>query len=138
MRRSLVAPLSGAGQCDIVIAIYRISLSFAGNELGNRSNRQKTTQMAATSRSDLHFGPAQNEHPCGPNVRSLAPSGQWSARSTGPPSKKSRRASGQCRGLHLYIRNDVDKSHELRALKRTDIRNDLHPNEIMAAICNIF
>ena len=35
MRRSLVAPLSGAAQCDIVIAIYRIRLSFAGNELGN-------------------------------------------------------------------------------------------------------
>ena len=33
-RRS-VAPLSGAAQCDIAIAIYRISLSFAGNELGN-------------------------------------------------------------------------------------------------------
>ena len=32
---SLVAPLSGAAQCDIVIAIYRIRLSFAGNELGN-------------------------------------------------------------------------------------------------------
>ena len=30
-----VAPLSGAAQCDIAIAIYRISLSFAGNELGN-------------------------------------------------------------------------------------------------------
>ena len=48
----------------------------------------KITQMAAMSRSDLHFGPAQNEHPCGPNLRSLAPLGQLSARSTGPPSKK--------------------------------------------------
>ena len=35
MRRSLVAPVSGAAQCDIAIAIYRISLSFAGSELGN-------------------------------------------------------------------------------------------------------
>ena len=26
---------SGAAQCDIAIAIYRISLSYAGNELGN-------------------------------------------------------------------------------------------------------
>ena len=31
-----------------------------------------------------YFGPAQNEHPYGPNLRSLAPSGQWSARFTGP------------------------------------------------------
>ena len=35
MRRLLVAPLSGAAQCHIVIAIYRIRLTFAGNELGN-------------------------------------------------------------------------------------------------------
>ena len=37
MRRSL----SGAAQCDIVIAIYRISLSFAGNELGNDPTARK-------------------------------------------------------------------------------------------------
>ena len=41
MRRSLVAPFSGAAQCDIVIAIYRISLSFAGNELGNDPTARK-------------------------------------------------------------------------------------------------
>ena len=39
-RRS-VAHLSGAAQCDIVIAIYRISLSFAGNELGNDPTARK-------------------------------------------------------------------------------------------------
>ena len=47
----------------------------------------KTKWMAATSQiwfALRKFGPAQNEHPCGPNLRSLAPLGQQTARSTGP------------------------------------------------------
>ena len=47
MRRSL----SGAAQCDIVIAIYRISLSFAGNELGNDPTARK--QLRWRRRLDL-------------------------------------------------------------------------------------
>ena len=42
---------SGAAQCDIVIAIYRISLSFAGNELGNDPTARK--QLRWRRRLDL-------------------------------------------------------------------------------------
>ena len=52
-QRWSVAPLSAQYQCDIMIAIYRISVSLAGNELGivrNRPKQQKIKQMAATSR----------------------------------------------------------------------------------------
>ena len=51
MHRSLVVPLSGAAQCDIAIAIYRISLSFAGNELGNAPTAWK--QLRWRRRLDL-------------------------------------------------------------------------------------
>ena len=51
MRCSPVAPLSGAAQCDIVIAIYRIRLSFAGNELGNAPTDWK--QLRWRRRLDL-------------------------------------------------------------------------------------
>ena len=83
MRRSLVAPLSA------ILRSPSTGLVCHSPEMNWETvQRLKTTQMAATSRSDLHFGPAQNEHPGGPNLRSLAPSGQLSARSTGPQSKK--------------------------------------------------
>ena len=59
--------------------------------------------MAATSRSDLHFRPAQNEHPCGPNLRSLAPSG---ARSIGPELARrvKKKAAGPAVNVEAWFR----------------------------------
>ena len=97
MRRSLVAPLSGAAQCDIVIAIYRISLSFAGNELGNDPTVRK--QLRWRRRLDLICTSGQRRT----NTLVARTYARWPLRAsgvldplarTGPPSKKSRRASG--------------------------------------------
>ena len=129
MRRSLVAPLSGAAQCDIVIAIYRISLSFAGNEL-------ETIQPPENNSDDGDvsiFGPAQNEHPCGPNVHSLASSGVLDPLArAGPPSKKSSRASSQCRGLDQW-----KDPRQLRAVNRfqtTLVTRDFPKNVALALV----
>ena len=97
IRRSLVAPLSGAAQCDIVIAIYRISLSFAGNELGNDPTARK--QLRWRRRLDLICTSGQRRT----NTLVARTYARWPLRAsgvlgplarTGPPSKKSRRASG--------------------------------------------
>ena len=97
MSRSLVAPLSGAAQCDIVIAIYRISLSFAGNELGNDPTARK--QLRWRRRLDLICTSGQRRT----NTLVARTYARWPLRAsgglgplarTGPPSKKSRRASG--------------------------------------------
>ena len=97
MCRSLVAPLSGDAQCDIVIAIYRISLSFAGNELGNDPTARK--QLRWRRRLDLICTSGQRRT----NTLVARTYARWPFRAggvldplarTGPPSKKSRRASG--------------------------------------------
>ena len=102
MRRSLVAPLSGVAQwvtaqCDIVIAIYRISLSFAGNELGNDPTARK--QLRWRRRLDLICTSGQRRT----NTLVARTYARWPLRASGvlgplartaPPSKKSRRASG--------------------------------------------
>ena len=92
-----MAPLSGAAQCDIVIAIYRISLSFAGNELGNDPTARK--QLRWRRRLDLICTSGQRRT----NTLVARTYARWPLRAsgglgplarTGPPSKKSRRASG--------------------------------------------
>ena len=97
MRHSLVAPLSGAAQCDIVIAIYRISLSFAGSKLGNDPTARK--QLRWQLRLDLICTSGQRRT----NSLVARTYARWPLRAsgvldplarTGPPSKKSRRASG--------------------------------------------
>ena len=48
-----------------MIAIYRISLSLAGNELAivrNRPKQPNQNKWRRRLRSDLRFGPVQNEH----------------------------------------------------------------------------
>ena len=91
-----------------VIAIYRISLSLAGNELGNvrsRPNHQKQNKWRRHLRSDLSFGSSGQRRT---NTRVARTYARWPLRAsglldplarTGPPSEKRRRASGQCRGL---------------------------------------
>ena len=97
MRRSLVAPVSGAAQCDIAIAIYRISLSFAGSELGNDPTAWK--QLRWRRRLDLICTSGQRRT----NTLVARTYARWPLRAsgvlgplarTGPQSKKSRRASG--------------------------------------------
>ena len=92
MRSRSVALLSAQYQCDIMIAIYRISLSLAGNELGIVRNRPKQPNQNKWRRilgSHLRFGPVQNEHLV---VRTYdrwpLRTGQRSPRSTGPTSEK--------------------------------------------------
>ena len=89
--------VSGAAQCDIVIAIYRISLSFAGNELGNDPTARK--QLRWRRRLDLIC--TSGQHRTNTLVaRTYARWPLWASGvldplvRTGPPSKKSRRASG--------------------------------------------
>ena len=88
---------SGAAQCDIVIDIYRISLSFAGNELGNDPTARK--QLRWRRRLDLICTSGQRRT----NTLVARTYARWPLRAsgvldplaqTGPPSKKSRRASG--------------------------------------------
>ena len=100
MRSRSVAPLSAQYQCDIMIAIYRISLSLAGNELGIVRNRPKQPNQNKWRRhlgSDLNFGPVQNEHLV---VRTYD---RWPLRASGflgplarlaPQVKNTQRASG--------------------------------------------
>ena len=99
-RSRSVAPLSAQYQCDIMIAIYRISLSLTGNELGIVRNRPKQPNQTKWRRhlgSDLNFGPVQNEHLV---VRTYD---HWPLRASGflgplarlaPRVKNTRRASG--------------------------------------------
>ena len=88
---------SGAAQCDIVIAIYRISLSFARNELGNDPTARK--QRRWRRRLDLICTSGQRRT----NTLVARTHARWPLRAsgvldplarTGLPSKKSRRASG--------------------------------------------
>ena len=100
MRIRSVAPLSAQYQCDIMIAIYRMSLSLVGNELGIVRNRPKQPNQKKWRRhlgSDLNFGPVQNEHLV---VRTYD---RWPLRASGfigllarlaPGVKNTRRASG--------------------------------------------
>ena len=90
------------------IVIYRISLSLAGNELGNArswSNHRKQNEWRRHLRSDLCFGSSGQRRT---NILVARTYARWPLRAsglldplarTGPPSEKSRRASGQCRGL---------------------------------------
>ena len=82
---------SGAAQCDIVIAIYRISLSFAGNELGNDPTARK--QLRWRRRLDLICTSGQRRT----NTLVARTYAHWPLRAsgvldplarTGPPSKK--------------------------------------------------
>ena len=82
---------SGAAQCDIVIAIYRISLSFAGNELGNDPTARK--QLRWRRRLDLICPSGQRRT----NTLVARTYARWPLRArgvldplaqTGPPSKK--------------------------------------------------
>ena len=98
-----VAPLSGAAQCDIAIAIYRISLSFAGNELGNAEtsgvDRITENKTNGGDFSDLICASGQRRT----NTLVVRTYARWPLRAsgvldplarTGPASEKSRRASG--------------------------------------------
>ena len=107
MRRSLVAPVSGAAQCDIAIAIYRISLSFAGSELGNDPTAWK--QLRWRRRLDLICTSGQRRT----NTLVARTYARWPLRAsgvlgplarTGPQSKKSRRASGPAVNVEAWTR----------------------------------
>ena len=108
MRRSLVAPVSGAAQCDIAIAIYRISLSFAGSELGNDPTAWK--QLRWRRRLDLICTSGQRRT----NTLVARTYARWPLRAsgvlgplarTGPQSKKSRRASGPAVNVEAWTIN---------------------------------
>ena len=116
MRSRSVAPLSAQYQCDIMIAIYRISLSLAGNELGivrNRPKQPKIKQMAATSRIWFKLRASAKRTPCGPNLwldslvhwpdwppewkTPAGPAGQWLM---SRPGERRRVTCRYLRGLH--------------------------------------
>ena len=91
MRRSLVAPLSGTAQCDIVIAIYRISLSFAGNELGNDPTARK--QLRWRRRLDLICTSGQRRT----NILVARTYARWPLRASGvldPLARRVKKAAG--------------------------------------------
>ena len=115
-----MAPLSGAAQCDIVIAIYRISLSFAGNELGNDPTARK--QLRWRRRLDLICTSGQRRT----NTLVARTYARWPLRAsgglgplarTGPPSKKSRRASGPAVNVEAWPCFKVKPLIKLHALK---------------------
>ena len=89
---------SGAAQCDIAIAINRISLSFAGNELGNAPTAWK--QLRWRRRLDLICTSGQRRT----NTLVARTYARWPLRAsgvldplarTGPPSKKAAGPAGQ-------------------------------------------
>ena len=115
---------SGAAQCDIVIAIYRISLSFAGNELGNYPTARK--QLRWRRRLDLICTSGQRRT----NTLVARTYARWPFRASGVLDplarrvKKSRRASGQCRGpplvasfgecvIRVVLFSRIDSTHVL-------------------------
>ena len=108
--RAARAPLNGAAQCDILrspstgLVCHSPEINWETRKRPESTESPKKNQMAQRLRSDFRFGPVQNEHLYGPNLRSLAPTGQRSARSTGPSSEKSCRPSSQCRGLEGNVR----------------------------------
>ena len=110
------APLviSGAAQYDIAIAIYRISLSLGGNELGNAEtsgvDRITKNKTSGGDVSDLICSSGQRRT----NTLVVRTYADWPLRvsgviyplaRTGLQSEKSRRASGQCRGLRTHTKH---------------------------------
>ena len=113
---------SGAAQCDIVIAIYRISLSFAGNELGNDPTARK--QLRWRRRLDLICTSGQRRT----NSLVARTYARWPLRAsgvldplarTGPPSKKSRQASGPAVNVEA-CKNDFEEGVTGSILKFAD------------------
>ena len=87
---------SGAAKCDIATAIYRISWSFAGNELGNAPTAWK--QLRWRRRLDLICTSGQRRT----NTLVARTYARWPLRASAVLDQLARRvkkASGQCRGL---------------------------------------
>ena len=100
MRRSLVAPLSGVAQCDIVIAIYRISLSFAGNELGNDPTARK--QLRWRRRLDLICTSGQRRT----NTLVARTYARWPLRASGvlgPLARRVKKAAGPAVNVEAWL-----------------------------------
>ena len=110
---------SGAAQCDIVIAIYRISLSFAGNELGNDPSTRK--QLRWRRRLDLICTSGQRRK----NTLVARTYARWPLRASGmldPLARRVKKAAGPAVNVEacsIITRYDVmDPDH--RVIRRAD------------------